>query len=115
MGEEKHNGFCHLSKTERKGETGRQMCQQRLPGPGVGHLTDVAELGTPGTITGIWGPHFCGGSVVGDVDGHSGGVLVVTLQRWKPTMLVTVDGHLVSIFPSRYTMRGPVQRTSQEK
>lgn len=58
----RNNRFCHLSKTERKGESGHRMCWRMLPGPGVGHLADGAELGTPGTITGLWGPHYCSGA-----------------------------------------------------
>lgn len=49
----RNNVFCHLSKTERKGESRRQLCQRMLPRSAVGHLTEGTELATPGTITGL--------------------------------------------------------------
>lgn len=109
-GNKKH--FLSLVQNERKGESGCQTCRRTLPGPDVGHLTEGAKLSTPGTITGLWEPRFCGGRCRQALWWNFS---YVTPQRWRPTTLVTFAGHDVSIFLSRYTMRGPVRWTSQEK
>lgn len=66
----------------RQAESGSQLCQRMLPAPGVGPLADGAEWGTPGIITGRWGPHFCGG---GCRWAFCCGFSCVTPRRWRLT------------------------------
>lgn len=54
----KHSGFCLLSKTERKGESGSLTCRRCLLGL-TGSPHGGWMLSTPGTITGLWEPCFC--------------------------------------------------------
>lgn len=69
-----NNGFCHLSKTERQGESGSQLCQQMLQGL-VWVTSLMAQSGA------LREPSLAFGDLtfaVGDVDGLSGAVVVVS-------------------------------------
>lgn len=65
--------FVTCPKLTEEEKVGVRCAGWMLCGPGMRRLAQGVEPGTPGTLTGLWGPGFCGG----DVNGLSGGALVV--------------------------------------
>lgn len=65
--------FVTCPKLTEEEKVGVRCARWTLRGPGMRRLAQGVGPGTPGTLAGLWGPGFCGGSV----NGLSGGALVV--------------------------------------
>ena len=70
-------------------KAGVGLAGQMLPGPDVSCLAQGAEPGSPGAITGLWGPRFCRG---GRGRAFRRGSSYVEAQRWRPAVRAATDG-----------------------
>lgn len=82
-----------VQKLREEVKAGVGFAGQTLPGPDVSCLAQGAETGSPGAITGLWGPRFCRG---GHARAFRRGSSYVEAQRWRPAVWAATDGRAVA-------------------